>query len=105
EPRGVEQMRAQVGQDAGALVSPDRVTHESRSSVAIKHATLVNAAQLSRLEQAFHTDEVRLEAMVVGGIADDALGPRKVLKPLDLPVLGSPERFLYQHMLAVGQQI
>ena len=38
EPAGIEQMRAEIGQHARALVAPRGIAHQPRRAVAVEHA-------------------------------------------------------------------
>ena len=73
ERAGVEQVRAEVGQHAGALVAPGRIAHQPRGAVAVEHAASIRSLRARRSDELLHAHEVRLEAVVVGGIADDAV--------------------------------
>src|SRR5258708_966637 len=101
----VEEMRAEIRQHAGALIAPRRVADQPCSAVAVEHAAAVEAAKLSRGDELAHAHEMRLKAMVVGGVADcaGALGER--FERRNLCIFLGPQRLLDQHMLTVAEQI
>src|SRR2546422_5026089 len=46
ETTGVEKVRTQIRQHAGALVPPWRIAHEPRRAVAVEHAAGIDCAEL-----------------------------------------------------------
>ena len=40
----VQEVGAEIGQNAGALIAPGRIAHEPRGAVAVEHATAVDRA-------------------------------------------------------------
>src|ERR1017187_6225232 len=66
----VEQMRAQVGQNAAPLVPPRRVAHVARSPVSIEHTDRVDSAQSARIQGLLQPYKMRLKTMVIGRVAD-----------------------------------
>ncbi len=105
EPAGIEQVRAEIGQHAGALVAPGGITHQPRGAVAVEHAAGIDRAELARRDQVAHADKMRLKAMIVGGVADDAALARQRLEPGNVAFLLRPQRLLHQHVLAVLETI
>src|SRR5260221_12984749 len=54
ETGGVEEMRAEIWQHAGALVAPRRIADQPCRAVAVEHAAVVEAAKLSRGDEIAH---------------------------------------------------
>src|SRR5712691_3675384 len=79
EPKttSIKEMRAEIGQHASALIPPGRIPNEPRRAIAVEHAAGIDRAELARCDQIPHTHEVRLEAMIIGGVANDALSARQ----------------------------
>src|SRR5438094_5086328 len=77
EQRGIEQVRSKIGKDAGPLVAPRRIAHEARGSVSVKHPEIVDPTQLSRVDRLLHPHEMRLESVVVRGVANRLIRPRE----------------------------
>src|SRR5690606_26096651 len=92
-------MRAQVRQDAGTLIAPGRVAHEARRAVAVEHPAAENPAERALVDQLAHAVEVRLEAMIVGGVADDAVAARARLQIDDGVFVLAPQRLLDEDVL------
>ena len=90
EERGVEQVRAEVRQHAGALVAPRRVADQPRGAVAVEHAAAIDLAEHARADRVAHAHEVRLEAVVVGRVADRALLAGDAFEPRDVLVVARP---------------
>src|SRR5215510_4889733 len=105
ESAGIEQMRTEIGQHAGALIAPRGITHQPSRAVAVEHAAGIDRTELSRRNEIPHPYEVRFKTMIVGGIADDAALARQHLEPGDLAFVLRPQRLLDQHMLAVFEAI
>ena len=101
----VEKMRAEVGKHAGALVAPVGIADQPRRPVAVEHAAAIDAPECTRGEEVAHADIVRLEAMVVGGVADRAGLSRQRFQLLELGVALCRKRLLHEHMLAVSEQV
>src|ERR1700758_3824829 len=68
----IEEMRPKVGQHAGAAIAPRRIPDIAGRAIAIKHSAEIYPSQRSGLDCLPHTDEVRLEAMIVGCVANCA---------------------------------
>src|SRR5713101_3059786 len=101
KPTSIEEMRAEIGQHPGALIPPSRIPNEPRCAIAVEHAAGIDRAQFPRRDQIPHTHEVRLEAMIIGGVANNAALARQRLEPGDVALVLGPQRLLDQHVLAV----
>ena len=105
ELRGVEEMRAEVRQNASALVAPFRFPHEPRRAVAVEHPAMIERAQLSRKRS--HRACARNAAR-----SDDCRRRSRRrrcfwrwLRAVRSSPRRRPERLLHQDMLAVAQQV
>ncbi|CAB4699547.1 unannotated protein [freshwater metagenome] len=101
----VEQVRTQIRQHAGALVTPLGIAHQAGRAIPVEHAAAMDAAQAARGDQLPHAHEVRLEAVVVGGVAEHALVARNGFELGQLLFVIGPQRLLDQHVLAVAEQV
>src|SRR5271166_344063 len=72
EERRIEKMRAKVGQHAGATIAPGRIPDIAGRAVAVEHPAQIDPPQYTRIEHLPHADKVRLEAVIVGRIANGA---------------------------------
>ena len=63
-------------------------------------------AELARRDEVAHAHEMRLEAVIIGGVADDALAcaPSASSAAIVASLL-RPQRLLDQHVLAVAQAV
>ena len=104
EPSRIEQVRAEIGQHARSLVAPRRVAHQSRGAVAVEHTAAEDAPELPRGDEVAHPDEMGLEAVIVGGIADRAIVVRQPLQTEDVVIRRGEQRLLDEHVLAVREQ-
>ena len=106
ESRRIEQMRAEIRQNAGALVAPGRIAHQPRRAVAVEHAAVIERAERAAAIDVAHAHEMRLEAVIVGGVADRAvLLARERSSRLIDSSSARPQRLLHQHVLAVAEQV
>ena len=105
EERGVEEMRSEVREDSGAPVAPGRVANVARRAVAVKHPAEVDLPEDARLDGLFHPDEMRLESVVVGRVADDPRLGGAGGEPLERRLGGGEQRLFHQDVLPVGQQV
>ena len=105
EARRVQQVGAEIVQHARAFVAPSRLPHELCRAVAVEQAAAVEPAQAARLHDLPQPHEVRLEAVIIGGVANHALVARQALERRDLIVFRSPERLFDQHVLALADQL
>ena len=80
EATGVEEMRAEIGQHAGALIAPGRIAHQPRRAVAVEHAAGIDRTELAAGDEVAHAHEMRLETVIVSGIANDAIAARQRLE-------------------------
>src|SRR5258708_32158300 len=70
EAASIEQMRAEIGQDASAPIPPSRIAHEPRRAVAIKHPAGIDRPEFAGCDQAAHAHEGRLEPEGTGCVAN-----------------------------------
>src|SRR5208337_1326299 len=80
ESARVEKMRAEILQHACAVVPPSRFTHEASGSIPIKHSARIDATEHTGRHQVAHAHEMRLETVIIGGIADGALATGELLE-------------------------
>ena len=104
EATGVEEMRAEIGQHARALIAPGGIAHQPRRAIAVEHAAAIDRAEFAAGDEVAHAHEMRLEAVIVGGIADDAIAARQRLECRDFAFVLRPQRLLDQHVLAIAEQ-
>ena len=104
EEHRVQQVRAEIRQHAGVAIAP-RAADVARGAVAVEHAAPVGPAQPPGVEQRLHPHEARLEAVVVGGIADDGLALGHGRQRLQRALVGRHQRLLDEHVLAVAEQV
>src|SRR5215470_11178681 len=76
ELRRVQQVRAEIRQNARAPVAPSRIADEPRSAVPVEHAATIDRPQRAGSNEVSHPHIMRLKAMVIRRIADDPFGPR-----------------------------
>src|SRR5438093_12102868 len=69
--RQVEHVRAEIAQRAEATVAPRRAFHVHGGAVAVEHPTEIELSKF--VERLLHSDEVRLEPMIVGCVAGHAI--------------------------------
>src|SRR6266849_7603338 len=81
ELRGVEEMRAEVRQNARALVAPLGLSHQPRRTVSVEHAAVIERAKRAVHDRVAHPHKMRLKAVIVGDIAERALLSRRGLEP------------------------
>ena len=63
-------MRSKIWQDPSALIAPGGLPNQARSPVAVEQAGGIEAAETARRENLAKSRDVRLEAVIVGGVAD-----------------------------------
>jgi hypothetical protein len=105
EDAPVQQVRAQVGEHSKALVAPARVSHVSSGSVAVGEAGQVDRTELPTVEQLLEAEDVRLETMVVRGVAGGAVRHGQLAEPGQRLVLVREHRLFHQDVLAVRHEI
>ena len=105
EATGVEEMRAEIGQHAGALIAPGGIAHQPRRAVAVEHAAGIDRTELAAGDQVPHPHEMRLETVIVGGIANDAIAARQRLERRDFAFVLRPQRLLDQHVFAIADAV
>ena len=105
EARGVECMRAEIVENAGALIAPVGISHEPRRAVAVEHAATIDAAELPRRDEIAHAHEMRFKAMIVGGVKNHALLTCILLEPHQGGFVLGDERLLDERMLAVFNEV
>src|SRR6516164_5556193 len=105
EPTSVEEVRAQIGQHAGALVAPGRIAHQAGGAVTVEHPARIDCTELSRRDQIAHSHEMRLEAVVVSSVTKDRVFAGKGLQLDDRAFVVCRQRLLDQHVFAVLQAI
>src|SRR5215831_9545001 len=59
ELRGVEKVRAQIRQNARALVAPLRFTHQPRRTVSVEHPAVIERAKRAAHDRVAHPHEMR----------------------------------------------
>src|SRR5258706_2513221 len=69
EAASIEQMRAEIGQDASAPIPPSRIAHEPRRAVAIKHPAGIDRPEIARCDQVAHAHGVRVRTVRISSIA------------------------------------
>ena len=74
-------MGAEIVEHAGALIAPIGIANQPRRAIAVEHAAAIDRTQCARSDEVAHPYEMRLEAVVVGGIEDGALLPRFLFEP------------------------
>src|SRR3954471_11045280 len=94
EATGVEEMRAEIGQHARALIAPGRIAPQPRRAIAVEHAAGIDRTEFAAGDEVAHAYEMRLETMIVGGIANDAVAARQRLKCRNLAFVLRPQRLL-----------
>ncbi len=105
EAAGIEQMRSEIGQHAGALIAPGGIAHQPRRAVAVEHAAGIDRAERARRDAIAHAHEMRLEAMIIGGVDHDAARAGVRLEVEDVLVAVDPERLFDEHAFAVFDAI
>ena len=73
----VEHVGPEVGEDAQTVVAPGRVADVSSCSIAVEEFREVNPAELSGIENLLEPGDVRLEPMVISGVACSLSGLRE----------------------------
>src|SRR3954467_7181686 len=91
EATGVEEMRAEIGQHARALIAPGRVAHQPRRAIAVEYAAGIDRTELAAGDKVAHADEMRLETVIVSGIANEAIAARQRLKCRDFAFVLRPQ--------------
>ena len=105
ETTGIEEMRAEVGQHAGTLIAPRGIAHEPRGAVTVEHATGIDRTELTAGDEIAHPHEMRLETVIVSGIANDAVPARERLQSGNFAFMLRPQRLLDQHVLAIADAV
>src|SRR6266851_1221200 len=105
EAASIEQMRAEIGQDASAPIPPSRIAHEPRRAVAIKHPAGIDRPEFAGCDQVAHAHEVRLEPVVIGCIANNPVLACKRFELSYVALMPRPQRLLHQDVLAVFEAI
>src|SRR5437667_6337726 len=105
ESRGIEQMRTQVWQNASSLVAPRRFAHQAGRAVSVEHSAVVRLPQRSGGDELAHAQVVRLETMVVSGVANGLVVARKPSEALDVLIARCPQGFFHQDVLALREQV
>jgi hypothetical protein len=100
ELEDVEQVRHEVADDPQPLVTPGRRANVTRRAVAVEHRDPVRLADDALAQQRGQVRQMRLEAVVVGGVDDDLLRPRLALEPREVQCPRPDQRLLDQHVLA-----
>ena len=98
-------MRAEIGQNTGALITPSGIAHEPRRAVTVEHPAGIDRTEFAAGDEVTHAHEVRLEAVIVGGIANDAVAPRERLEAGDFGFVFRPQWLLDQHVLAIVEAV
>ena len=75
--RHVEHVRPEVGEDTQTVVAPCRVANVSSCSIAVEEFREINLAELSGIENLLEPGDVRLEPMVISGVACSLSGLRE----------------------------
>ena len=94
-------MRAEVRDDAAALITPFGIADQPCRSVPVEHAAVVDRTEFARGNQIAHAHEMRLEAVVVGGVDKDAARAGDAFELGNILVARGPQRLFDEDMLAV----
>src|SRR6185436_14067704 len=89
----------------GALVPPRRVPYVPGGAVAVEQPAPVDSPEIARLQQRLHPHEVRLEPVVVGGVADGPMAAPERGERLERAVVRCQQGLLDQHVLAAAEQV
>src|SRR5262249_61192595 len=102
ERGGAEGVRPQTRTTPPPLPPPLGLTHQPRRAVSVEHAAVIERAERSIHDRIAHAHEVRLEAVVVGDVADGAGLFRRGLEPRDRVLFRGPQRLLPQDEVAIA---
>src|SRR6185369_6095112 len=67
----------------------------------VEHAAAIDGAEFARGKQIAHAHEMRLEAVIVGGVDKDAARTGGAFEPGNILVARGPQRLFDEHVLAV----
>ena len=76
---------------------------ELRTSRAVPLPATVDPTEFAGRDQAAHADVMRLEAMIVGCVADHLVVLGQFLELLQSSARFADQRFLYEDMFSVGE--
>src|SRR5262249_14521004 len=87
------------------LPPPPGPTPRPRRAVAVEQAAMIERAERSRRDHLAHAHKVRLEAVVVGDVADGAVLSRRSLELRDRFLFRGPQGLLHQDVLAIAEEV
>ena len=105
ELEDVEQVRHEVAGDPQPLVAPRRGAHVARGAVAVEDRDPVRLADHAVAQQLSQPREVRLEAVVVGGVHRDAALDGQALERREVQRSGPDQRLLDEDVLAGPHEV
>src|SRR5262249_58160007 len=96
ELRRIEEVRAEIRQNARTLVPPLGLAHQPRRPVSVEHAAVIERTERSSRDGLAHPHEMRLETVVVPDIADGAVFSCRDLELPDRLFIRRPSPLLHQ---------